>query len=77
MLIFTSIAAIFFGLGSNTYTEFSAHSNGKSEFNLVYASPCVTGKKESGYAIAPNKVVLLKQVSKKGGLGKVCENKSF
>ena len=71
MLIFTSIAAIFFGLGSNTYTEFSAHSNGKSEFNLVYASPCVTGKKESGYAIAPNKVVLFKDISDSKDIEKI------
>ena len=44
MLIITSIAAIFFGLSSNTYNEFSNYSNGVNEYDLVFASPCSTGK---------------------------------
>ena len=73
MLIITSIAAIFFGLSSDTYNEFSNYSNGVNEYDLVFASPCSTGKKQSGFAIAPNNFVLLKQRNNQGDLDEICK----
>jgi hypothetical protein len=59
-------AALFLGISSKPYQEFSKNSNGMDEYAFVTVTPCMTGKTDSGYAIAPFGNVVLKQVNTDG-----------
>jgi hypothetical protein len=54
------------GVSSEPYQEFSKNSNGMDEYAFVKVTPCMTGKSDSGYAIAPFGNVMLKQVNTDG-----------
>lgn len=71
---FVVALALFLGVSSEPYQEFSKNSNGMDKYALVTATPCVTGKTDSGYAIAPFGKVMLKQVNTDGTVSSpVCE----
>ena len=56
---------------SDEMQEYARHSNGKSEYQLVWANPCPGGLRPSGYALAKDRV-LFKQVNEDGQIGPVC-----
>ena len=52
--------------------SFSQHSNNNAEYRFVWAVPCETGLKSSGFSVAPSGRLFLKQVNKDGSVGVVC-----
>jgi hypothetical protein len=58
--------ALLMGVSSDPYQEFSKNSNGMDEYAFVRVTPCMTGKSDSGYAIAPFGNIMLKQVNTDG-----------
>jgi hypothetical protein len=56
---------------SDGIKEYAHYSNGKNEYQLVWADPCPGGLRPSGYALAKDRV-LLKQVNEDGQIGPVC-----
>lgn len=57
---------------SDAVTEFRENSNGNPVYKFVYVDDCETGKRASGYALAPTGNLVLKQVNKDGTMGNVC-----
>ena len=57
---------------SDAVTEFRENSNGNPVYKFVYVDDCETGKRASGYALAPTGNLVLKQVNKDGTIGNVC-----
>ena len=53
--------ALVLGISSPEYQEFIKHSNGNDEYSITFVAPCKTGLRDTGYALAPAKFVLLKQ----------------
>ena len=72
MEILVLVAAI--GLfNSEPVVEFVREGNGNPVYKLVYVEDCETGKRNSGFALAPTGSVVLKQVNHDGTVGDVCE----
>ena len=61
MPIVAFIVALYLGISSPEYQEFRKHSNGNAAYSITLVDPCETGPRETGYALAPAKFVLLKQ----------------
>ena len=53
--------ALVLGISSPEYQEFIKHSNGNDAYSITFVAPCKTGLRDTGYALAPAKFVLLKQ----------------
>ena len=66
------VIGLLVGVSSPAYQEFASHSNGNASYEFAYVSQCPTGKRESGYALAPAKFVLFKQKPYQGQAGKAC-----
>ena len=61
MTIVVFTVALVLGLSSPEYQEFRKHSNGNDAYSISFVNPCETGLRDTGYALAPAKFVLLKQ----------------
>ena len=72
MLPVILIAGLLVGVSSPGYQEFSRHSNGNPSYQISFVLDCPTGKRDTGYALAPGKFVLLKQHGHDGSVGKTC-----
>ena len=71
-LVFISgIAGIF---GADSIHSFHEHSNHNRVFEFVWAVPCETGLKSSGYSVVPTGLLFLKQVNSDGSVGKICSD---
>lgn len=57
---------------SDNVKEFRKHSNNNAVYEWVVVSPCPTGMRKSGFALAPTGTVILKQVNRDGTVGEVC-----
>ena len=66
------IAVLLVGVTSPGYKEFSRHSNGNPSYQISFVADCPTGKRDTGYALAPGKFVLFKQRGHDGSVGKTC-----
>lgn len=69
------VAGLLIGISTPAYKEFSRHSNGNASYSISLATPCQTGKRPSGYALAPADFVVLKQRDFSGQAGPVCKDK--
>jgi hypothetical protein len=73
MEILVLVAAI--GLfNSGPVAEFIENGNGNPVYKFVYVEECASGRRNSGYALAPTGSVVLKQVNKDGTVGDVCKD---
>ena len=72
MLPIILIAGFLVGVNSPGYQEFSRHSNGNPSYQISFVGDCPTGKRVTGYALAPGKFVLFKQRGHNGSVGKTC-----
>ncbi len=59
---------------SESVAEFVKEGNGNPIYRFVYVEDCETGKRASGFALAPMGSVVLKQVNHDGTVGEVCES---
>jgi hypothetical protein len=57
---------------SDAYQQFKAHSNNNPAYAFVWAEPCDSGLRSSGYAMAMRGKIFLKQVNNDGTVGAVC-----
>ena len=63
------------GIGhSELYQSYNKHSNHNPSYTFISSGKCETGLRESGYAIAPNNRLFLKQINTDGTVGPVCRN---
>lgn len=67
------IIGILLGVSTPSYQEYARNSNGNMNYALSLATPCPTGKRESGFALAPAGFVLLKQKTLTGEEGATCQ----
>ena len=75
MPIVVLTVALVLGISSPEYQEFRKHSNGNDSYSITFLDPCKTGLRDTGYALAPAKFVLLKQKPLDGKeAGPVCGN---
>jgi GTP:adenosylcobinamide-phosphate guanylyltransferase len=58
---------------SEPLAEFIKAGNGNPVYKFVPIKECETGKRESGFALAPTGIVVLKQLNHDGTVGDVCE----
>jgi hypothetical protein len=73
MEILVLVAAI--GLfNSDPVAEFIKNGNGNPVYKFVYVEECTSGRRDTGYALAPTGSVMLKQVNKDGTVGDVCKD---
>lgn len=73
MEILVLVAAI--GLfNSDPVAEFIKNGNGNPVYKFVYVEECKSGRRDTGYALAPTGSVMLKQVNKDGTVGDVCKD---
>ena len=73
MEILVLVAAI--GLfNSEPVVAFVREGNGNPVYKFAYVEDCETGKRDSGFALAPTGSVVLKQVNRDGTVGNVCES---
>ena len=72
MLPVILIAGLLVGVNSQSYQEFSRHSNGNASYQISFVGDCSTGKRDTGFALAPGKFVLFKQRGHDGSVGKTC-----
>lgn len=63
-----------FGISSDAYKDYAAHSNGNASFKMTFANPCSQGARPSGYALPLSKIVVLKQRNHDGSVGEVCSD---
>ena len=74
-MVIAILALMLIGTQSDTYQEFSKHSNGMSEYAFVQSRPCETGLRDSGYALSFTGNVMLKQVNEDGTVSdQICTN---
>ena len=57
---------------SDAYQQFKVYSNNNPAYVFVWAKPCDSGLRSSGYAMAMRGKIYLKQVNKDGTVGAVC-----
>ena len=57
---------------SDDVQEFRKHSNGNAVYEWAVVTPCPTGMRQSGFALAPTGAIMLKQVNRDGTVGNVC-----
>lgn len=57
---------------SDSVQEFRKYSNSNPVYEWALVSPCPTGKRPSGFALAPTGIVVIKQVNRDGTMGDVC-----
>ena len=57
---------------SDDVQEFRKHSNGNAVYEWAVVTPCLTGMRQSGFALAPTGAIVLKQVNRDGTVGNVC-----
>ena len=72
MLPVILFAGFLVGVSTPSYQEFARHSNGNASFGISYVGDCTTGKRDSGFALAPAKFVLFKQRAHDGSVGEIC-----
>jgi len=72
MLPVILIAGFLVGVSTPSYQEFARHSNGNASYEIAYVGGCTTGKRDSGFALAPARFVLFKQRAHDGSVGKTC-----
>lgn len=72
MLPVILITGLLIGISSPGYREFSRHSNGNPSYQVSFVKDCSTGKRDTGYALAPGKFVMFKQRGHDGSVGKTC-----
>ncbi|MGB0397495.1 MAG: hypothetical protein ACPGHX_04595 [Candidatus Puniceispirillaceae bacterium] len=72
MLPVILITGLLVGVSSPGYQEFSRHSNGNASYQISFVADCPTGKRDTGYALAPGKFVLFKQRGHDGSVGNTC-----
>ncbi len=58
---------------TESVAEFLKEGNGNPVYEFVYVEDCETGKRESGFALAPTGSLMLKQVNHDGTIGDVCK----
>ena len=76
MLPVILIAGFLVGVSNPSYQEFTRHSNGNASYQISYVEGCSTGKRDTGFALAPAKFVLFKQRANDGSVGETCLNMS-
>ena len=69
LILAVGLVAVF---TSDNVQEFRKHSNGNAVYEWTVVSPCPTGMRQSGFALAPTGTVALKQVNSDGTVGNVC-----
>ena len=52
--------------------EYGRHSNGVAEYSFVTPVDCNTGLRDTGFALALGRTVVLKQHNTDGSVGEVC-----
>jgi hypothetical protein len=57
---------------SDNVQEFRKHSNGNAVYEWAVVTPCPTGMRQSGFALAPTGAIVLKQVNRDGTVGEAC-----
>ena len=72
MLPVILIAGFLVGVSTPSYQEFARHSNGNASYHISFIGDCTTGKRDSGFALAPAKFVLFKQRALDGSVGETC-----
>ena len=72
MLPVILIAGFLVGVSTPSYQEFARHSNGNASYEISFVGDCSTGKRDTGFALAPAKFVLFKQRALDGTVGKTC-----
>ena len=65
-MVFAILGLMLLGTQSDTYQEFSKHSNGMDEYVFIQSRPCETGLRDSGYALSFTGSIMLKQVNEDG-----------
>ena len=74
-MVIAILALMLLGTQSDSYQEFSKHSNGMSEYAFVQSRPCETGLRDSGYAFSFTGSIMLKQVNEDGTVSdQVCSD---
>jgi hypothetical protein len=74
MIILVLFVALVGVSQSESYRAFKSASNSNPHYRLVAPTPCETGARRSGYALAPGGRVFLKQVGRDGTVGPVCRD---
>lgn len=59
---------------SDSMHSFNQYSNDNPVYEFLRAVPCENGLRSSGYSVAPNGRLFLKQVNKDGTVGLVCSD---
>ena len=65
-MLFALIFAVLFVFPSEELQKFMKHGSGMQEYVFVKTTECKTGLRRSGYAVAPEGSVTLKQVNADG-----------
>ena len=68
-----ALAAVIGLFNSDPVVEFVREGNGNPVYKFAYVGDCETGKRDSGFALAPTGSVVLKQVNRDGTIGDVCK----
>ena len=71
LLVIAAITGLF---NSDPVAEFVREGNGNPVYEFAYVEDCETGKRDSGFALAPTGSVVLKQVNRDGTVGDVCKH---
>ena len=70
LLVLAAVIGLF---NNDPLAEFVREGNGNPVYKFAYVEDCETGKRDSGFALAPTGSVVLKQVNRDGTIGNVCE----
>jgi hypothetical protein len=70
LLVLAAVIGLF---NSDPVVEFVKEGNGNPVYKFAYVKACETGKRDSGFALAPTGSVVLKQVNRDGTIGDVCK----
>ena len=65
-MVFVILGLMLLATQSDSYQEFSKHSNGMDEYVFIQSRPCETGLRDSGYALSFTGSIMLKQVNEDG-----------